>query len=140
MAAPAVGRQRHLLIVENARPLARIRPPHLVPGQRARGHQTRAQQTLHVEDLVEPDLAHFPHQAQESLGAGIPLKHVHLVDGLAGAHDRGKDVADNPGNAQALALGLQRGCHLQAVHDVPEGRGFDDEKLGHESRGGKICF
>ena len=103
----------------------------LVLGPRPRGHQAGAQQTLHVEDVVELGLANFPHQLEEPLGAALPLKDVHLVHGLADPHERGEDLPRDPGNAQVLALRLERGGDLKPVDDIPERRGFDDEQFGH---------
>jgi len=102
---------------------------------RARGHEAGAQQPLHVEHVVELHLSHLLHQFQERLRAPGALEHIRVVHRLAGPHDRRKDVAHDPRNAQSFALRLERGGHLQRLHDVAKRGGFDDEKFGHGSRG-----
>ena len=96
MAAAAIRRQRHLAIVENPRPFPRVAPTGLHLGVHAGHHQPRAQQTLHVEGVVEFRLPDLLHELEEALGAALALKDIDLVHRLAGAHDRRKNIAHNP--------------------------------------------
>src|SRR5664280_2202842 len=131
MALLSVRGQRDLLPVEKRGSFACIAAPDFDPGPGPPDHQAGAQQTLHVERIIKLRLPHLAHELKESAQPLAPAENIDPVHHFTVADQRLKNVPHDPGDPEIGPLRLERSRDLQAVHDVPECGGLDDEQLWH---------